>query len=71
MTGSGEPAAPTVGSSTMRGTLLLAATRLIAALPEAPLVAAAESIGELWVPARARPGRPGTRQPAPGLRGTR
>jgi len=40
----------------VRGRVLVASTRLLAALPEAPLVAACESIGELWyrvAPARA------------------
>jgi lauroyl/myristoyl acyltransferase len=36
------------GSRTVGGTLILAATRLLGWLPEAPLVAAAESIGEIW-----------------------
>jgi phosphatidylinositol dimannoside acyltransferase len=36
------------GRRTLKGTLLLAACRLLGALPEAPLVAACESIGELW-----------------------
>jgi KDO2-lipid IV(A) lauroyltransferase len=55
VTGGGEPGVREDGSDTLRGSLLLAATRLIAALPEAPLVAAAESIGELWY--RTSPGR--------------
>lgn len=78
MTGGGEPAAPAQGSRTLRGTLLLAATRLVAALPEAPLVAAAESIGELWyrlAPTRAAQARANLRRVCEGLdaqgRGTR
>ena len=78
MTGNGDPAAPRNGSSTLRGTLLLAATRLLAALPEAPLVAAAESLGELWyrlAPSRAAQARANLRRVCEGLdaqgRGTR
>jgi KDO2-lipid IV(A) lauroyltransferase len=46
--------------SGLRGTLLLAAARVIARLPEAPLVAAADASGELWYrlsPARAAQAR--------------
>ena len=78
MTGSAEPALPAGGSRTLRGTLLLAVTRLLAALPEAPLVAAAESIGELWyrlAPERAAQARANLRRVCEGLdgqgRGTR
>ena len=70
MTSGGEPAVPKDGSSRLRGTLLLAATRLVAALPEAPLVAAAESIGELWyrlAPARAAQARANLRRVCEGL----
>jgi phosphatidylinositol dimannoside acyltransferase len=42
------PTATTTGRRTVRGTLLLAAARVLAVLPEAPLVAAADSVGELW-----------------------
>ncbi len=40
---------------TLRGSAILAGARLLARMPEAPLVAAAESIGELWY--RAQPQR--------------
>jgi phosphatidylinositol dimannoside acyltransferase len=36
------------GRRTLKGTLLLAGCRVLGALPEAPLVAACEAIGELW-----------------------
>jgi len=45
---------------TLRGTAILLAARLLAALPERPLVAAADSLGELWyrvAPARAAQAR--------------
>jgi lauroyl/myristoyl acyltransferase len=78
VTGSGEPGDPPEGSRTLRGTLLLAATGIVTALPEAPLVAAAESVGELWyrlAPARAAQARANLRRVCEGLdeqgRGTR
>ena len=43
--------------TTLRGRLLVAGARLLAALPEGPLVAASDSIGELWY--RVAPGRAG------------
>ncbi len=59
--GNGAPAAPVpaapvpampdrvpAAKAGVRGTILLGAVALIARLPEAPLVAAAEAIGELW-----------------------
>jgi KDO2-lipid IV(A) lauroyltransferase len=70
VTGGREPGTQTEGSRTLRGTLLLAATRLVAALPEAPLVAAAESIGELWyrlAPARAAQARANLHRVCEGL----
>jgi len=51
---------PAVPSRTVRGTLLLGVARLLSVLPEAPLVAAANAIGELWyraAPARAAQAR--------------
>ena len=48
------------GRGSLRGTAIVAGTRLLARLPEAPLVAAAETIGELWyraAPARAAQAR--------------
>lgn len=49
------PEAPAAPGRSLKGSLIIAAARLLAALPEAPLVAAAESIGELWY--RAQPAR--------------
>ncbi len=49
------PAGATALGRTLRGSAILAGARLLARLPEAPLVAAAESIGELWY--RAQPQR--------------
>jgi KDO2-lipid IV(A) lauroyltransferase len=48
------------GGRTLRGSAILAAARVLTALPEPPLVAAAESLGELWYrssPARAAQAR--------------
>jgi phosphatidylinositol dimannoside acyltransferase len=50
-----SPGAPTAVSRTLRGSLYGGGARALAALPEAPLVAAAESIGELWY--RSAPGK--------------
>ena len=59
--GEGGPAGPAAtGSRTFRGSLILAVARTLGALPEAPLVAAAESIGEIWyrlAPAKAAQAR--------------
>lgn len=78
MTAGEEPAAGAAGSRSLRGALLLAGTRLVGVLPEAPLVAAAESIGELWyrlAPDRAAQARANLRRVCEGLdaqgRGTR
>ncbi len=49
--GAAAPGATTAAPkprASLRGTLLLLAATVLARLPEAPLVAAAESIGELW-----------------------
>ena len=43
-----EPAADPRPRAGLRGSLILAAAWVVARLPEAPLVAAAESVGELW-----------------------
>ena len=43
------------GGRTVRGSAILGGARLLARLPEPPLVAAAESIGEIWY--RAQPGK--------------
>lgn len=56
---------PAGGRPTLRGRLLVAVARLLAALPEAPLVAAADSLGELWyrvAPARAAQARANLRR---------
>jgi lauroyl/myristoyl acyltransferase len=45
----------TAGGRSLRGSAIVAGTRLLSALPEGPLVAAAESLGELWY--RASPGK--------------
>lgn len=45
----------TAPGRSVRGSLIVAGTRILGALPEGPLVAAAESVGELWY--RAAPGR--------------
>jgi lauroyl/myristoyl acyltransferase len=58
---------------TVRGRLLVAATRLLAALPVAPVDAAADSIGELWyrfAPARAAQARANLRRVCEGLAAT-
>ena len=72
------PATGATGSRTLRGRVLLATARLLGVLPEAPLVAAAESIGELWyrlAPSRAAQARANLRRVCVGLdsqdRGTR
>lgn len=54
-----KDASPGTGTS-LRGSAIVAGTRLLGALPEGPLVAAAESIGELWyrvAPAKAAQAR--------------
>ena len=54
----GRPATAT--GRTLRGTAILTGARVLARLPERPLVAAAESLGELWyrsAPARAAQAR--------------
>lgn len=53
--GEPSPSRPAGGRRTARGTAILLAAKVLSALPEPPLVAAAESIGELWY--RATPGR--------------
>ncbi|MFL5709642.1 MAG: lysophospholipid acyltransferase family protein [Chloroflexota bacterium] len=58
---------------TLRGRLLVAVTGAIAALPEGPLTAAADSIGELWyrvAPARAEQTRVNLRRVCAGLAAT-
>lgn len=61
--GPAAPAAPadsTAPRSSLRGSLMVLGARILARLPEAPLVAAAESIGEVWyrlAPARAAQAR--------------
>ncbi len=55
MSAAAEPSTVGPGSRTLRGRLLVAVARALAALPEAPLIAAADSIGELWY--RTSPGR--------------
>jgi lauroyl/myristoyl acyltransferase len=72
------PATDGRGSRSLRGTLLLAAARVLGALPEPPLVAAADSIGELWyriAPDRAAQARANLRRVCEALdaqeRGTR
>jgi KDO2-lipid IV(A) lauroyltransferase len=55
---------------TIRGSLLVGGARVLAALPEAPLVAAAESIGEIWyrlAPAKAAQARANLRRVCEGL----
>ncbi len=54
----------------LRGSLLLAAARVLTWLPEAPLVAAAEAIGEVWyraTPRRAAQARANLRRACEGL----
>ena len=58
---------------TLRGRVLIAATRLLAALPEPPVDAAADSLGELWyrlAPARAAQARANLRRVCEGLAAT-
>jgi KDO2-lipid IV(A) lauroyltransferase len=58
------------GGRTLRGRALLAATRVLAALPNRPLVAAAESLGEIWyrmAPERAAQARANLRRVCEGL----
>jgi lauroyl/myristoyl acyltransferase len=58
---------------TFRGRLLVPATRLLAALPVAPVDAAADSLGELWyrmAPARAAQARANLRRVCEGLSAT-
>jgi len=60
MTAEAAPAGQRPGVRSLRGAAILWAARLLAALPERPLVAAAESVGELWYrvsPARAAQAR--------------
>ncbi len=55
---------------TVRGALLLGGARVLGVLPEAPLVAAAESIGELWyriAPSKAAQARANLRRVCEGL----
>lgn len=54
------PAQAARGGRSLKGSAIVAGTRLLSALPEGPLVAAAESIGELWyraAPAKAAQAR--------------
>ncbi len=54
----------------VRGSAILAAARILSALPEAPLVAAAESLGEVWyraAPDRAAQARANLRRVCEGL----
>jgi phosphatidylinositol dimannoside acyltransferase len=55
VSGGAGPASPDLARRSARGTAILAGARLLARLPEGPLIAAAESIGELWY--RAAPER--------------
>lgn len=64
------PAGPSAPRSTLRGSLIVLGALILARLPEGPLVAAAESIGELWyrrAPARAAQGRANLRRVCEGL----
>ncbi len=74
--GAGPAGAP--GSRTLRGRLLVGIARVVAALPEAPLIAASDAVGELWYrvsPGRAKQARANLRRVCEGLaaqgRGTR
>ncbi len=80
MTPPGAPVGATAvpGPRSLRGALIVGATRVLAALPEPPLVAAADAIGELWyrfAPGRAAQARNNLRRVCEGLaaqdRGTR
>ncbi len=55
MTTAAGPAGSTPRHRTLRGTAILVVANALGALPERPLVAAAESLGELWY--RSAPGR--------------
>ena len=70
MSGDAGPRAGTPGRRTLRGTLLVGGARILAALPEAPLVAAADGVGELWYrlsPARAAQARANLRRVCEGM----
>jgi len=61
---------PLEGSRTVGGTLMLGAARVLGWLPEAPLVAAADSVGEIWyrlAPAKAAQARANLRRVCEGL----
>lgn len=61
---------PAARSRSLRGSAIVAATRLLSLLPEGPLVAAAESLGELWyraAPAKAAQARANLRRVCEGL----
>ena len=63
---------PGDGRPSLRGRLLITAAGLLAVLPERPLVAAADSVGELWyrlAPARAAQARANLRRVCEDLRG--
>lgn len=70
--GAPAPSAQDGGSSarSLRASVLMGGARVLAALPEAPLVAAAESIGELWyraAPLKAAQARVNLRRVCQGL----
>jgi len=63
---------PAAGGRSLRGRALLAATRVLAALPNRVLIAAAESLGEVWYrrsPERAAQARANLRRVCEGLAG--
>jgi KDO2-lipid IV(A) lauroyltransferase len=70
VSGAAVPETGRRGSRHLRANLLLAAARLIGALPEAPLIAACESLGELWYrtsPIKAAQARANLRRVCEGL----
>jgi plasmid stabilization system protein ParE len=73
MTADAPLAGTTSAAPTLRGRLLIALTRLLAILPEPPLVAAADAIGQLWylvAPSRAAQARANLRRVCEGLAAT-
>ena len=65
-----SPATGTSGSWSLRGRLLLGVARLLGVLPEAPLIAACDSLGELWYrasPVKAAQARANLRRVCEGL----
>lgn len=70
MSAAAGPATGRPGSRSLRASLLLGVARVLGALPEAPLIAACESIGELWYrtsPIKAAQARANMRRVCEGL----